>query len=394
MKNPIARIALAILLLGTLGCSGCRSVPPMPGATQVAAWQKAYRALKCWNPRGLYDMPSTEPLLFAMTRICLKVPGPQDPEKGYQTLVAIDAARNEVRAVRMKSVYSGGVHYTGSGDIIWYSSGNTGEAALTQRYVEAFTLRKAENQEVSLGRIELPFVAGPGVWSLRGEDCNLLSVSNYLKDNHTPRLSEHFLVSDSAPFTGARRVEQRIRPLFWNPAGRYFVVQREAAVQDGTAAPRARADRFALDCGGREVPIEAPLKARLSQVQDPGARFLLSSRGDLLVTAERSEMSWQILVFRGEAVDVIPAREIYGDCHELPCEPFELPLDAVAWSKSGEHFMVDTSFNEVRVYRTSDLKIVANWKMKDWGDFPAHGFLSDRAAFELSKHSRMTFYEW
>jgi len=394
MKRPITRIALAMLLLGTLVCSGCRSISPMPGATQVAAWQKAYRALKCWNPRHLYDMPSTEPLLFVMTRICLKVPGPQDPEKGYQTLVAIDAARNEVRAVRMKSVYSGGVHYTRSGDIIWYSSGNTGEAALTQRYVEAFMLRKAENQEVSLGRIELPFVAGPGVWSLRGEDCNLLSVSNYRKDDHTPRLSAHFLVSDSASFTDARRIEHSIRPLFWNPAGRYFVVQREVAVQDGTVAPRAIADRFALDCGGREVPIEAPLKARLSQVQDPGARFLLSSRGDLLVTAENSEMSRQVLVFRGETLDVIQAPESHFDCHHFPCEPFEFPLGAVAWSKSGEHFMVDFSWNYVRVYRTSDLKIVANWKMKDWGDFPAHGFLSDRAAFELREHSRMTFYEW
>ena len=127
MKNPITRIALATLLLGTLVCSGCQSILPMPGATQVVAWQKAYRALKCWNPRDLYDMPSTEPLLFAMTRICLKVPGPQDPEKGYQTLVAIDAARNEVRAVRMKSVYSGGVHYTR-----WVTSSGT-RAAIREK---------------------------------------------------------------------------------------------------------------------------------------------------------------------------------------------------------------------------------------------------------------------
>ena len=393
MKKPVACIALAMLMFGALICSGCQSISPMPGATQVAAWQKAYRALKCWNPRHLYDMPSTEPLLFAMTRICLKVPGPRDPEKGYQTLVAIDAARNEVRAVRMKSVYSGGVHYTRSGDIIWYSSGNTGEAVRTQRYVEAFTLRKGEKQEVSLGRIELPFVAGPGVWSLRGEGCNLVSVPNYRKDDQSPTLSEHFLVSDSAPFTSARRIEDRIFPLFWNPAGRYFVVQRVVAMQDGSVAPRAIADRFALDCGGREVPIEAHLQARLSQVQDPAARFRLSNRGDLLVTAEHSGRSRQIFVFRGEALDVIPAPQGYFDCYH-PCEPFELPIDAVAWSKSGDHFMVDLGWNDVRVYRTSDLKIVANWKMKDWGDFPAHGFLSDRAAFELTQYSRMTFHEW
>ena len=49
MMKPITRIALAMLLLGTLGCSGCRSIPPMPGTTQVAAWQKAYRALNSWG---------------------------------------------------------------------------------------------------------------------------------------------------------------------------------------------------------------------------------------------------------------------------------------------------------------------------------------------------------
>ena len=105
-------------------------------------------------------------------------------------------------------------------------------------------------------------------------------------------------------------------------------------------------------------------------------------------------MSQQILVFRGEALDVIQAPKSYVDCHHFPCEPIEHPLNAVAWAKSGDHFMVDISWNYVRVYRTSDLKIVANWEMKDWGDFPAHGFLSDRAAFELGEHSRMTFYEW
>ena len=93
--------ALAALLLVVLAGSGCRSIAPLPGASEVADWQKAYRALDCWNPRHLYVMPSTDPLLFAMTRICLKGPGRAEPQQGYQTLVAIDAARNEVRAVRM-----------------------------------------------------------------------------------------------------------------------------------------------------------------------------------------------------------------------------------------------------------------------------------------------------
>lgn len=384
--------ALAALLLVVLAGSGCRSIAPLPGASEVADWQKAYRALDCWNPRHLYVMPSTDPLLFAMTRICLNVPGKAEPHQGYQTLVAIDAARNEVRAVRMTSVYSGGIHYTRDGDLIWYSSGNAGEAAISQRHVEAFTLRKGQTREASLGRIEVPFVTGPGVASLRGDECNLLTVPNYRRDGNTPALTAHFLARDAAPFAESLRLEGPLVPLFWNPAGRYFVVQRgfwaEVRPSHGLLP-----DRFAVDCTGAQVAIDAPLQARLAQARDHQTRFWMSSRGDLLASTSADHASG-ILVFRGDARDEIRAPTTMALCPDLGCEPYVLPFHPVAWSKSGDHFMVEVGFENVRVYRTADLNIVANWAVKDPGDFPAVGFLNDSAAFEFQDHSRMHFHEW
>ena len=384
--------ALATLLLFVLAGSGCRSIAPLPGASEVADWQKAYRALDCWNPRTLYAMPSTDPLLFAMTRICLKVPGKAGPGQGYQTLVAIDAARNEVRAVRMASVYSGGIHYTRDGDLIWYSSGNTGEAAITQRYVEAFTLRKGQTREESLGRIEVPFITGPGVWSLHGDECNLVSVPNYRKDGNTPVLSAHFLARDTGPFTEALPLEGPLVPLFWNPVGRYFVVQR-GPWMEVPPAPEVPPERFAVDCRGAHVPIDAQLQARLAHARDHQTRFWMSSRGDLMAWSSAYGANG-IHVFRGDAHDLIRAPETMAFCPDLGCEPFVLPFNPVEWSKSGDHFMVEVGFENVRVYRTADLQIVTGWTVKAPEDFPAVGFLSDSAAFEFEDHSRMHFHEW
>jgi hypothetical protein len=384
--------ALAALLLIVLAGSGCRSIAPLPGASEVADWQKDYRALDCWNPRTLYVMPSTDPLLFAMTRICLKVPGKAEPGQGYQTLVAIDAARNEVRAVRIASVYSGGIHYTRDGDLIWYSSGNTGEATISQRHVEAFTLRKGQTREASLGRIEVPFITGPGVASLRGDECNLVSVANYRKDGDTPVLSAHFLASDTAPFTEALPLEGPIVPLFWNPAGRYFVVQRASRMKV-PPLPAVLPERFAVDCSGAQVAIDAQLQARLAQVHDHQTRFWMSSRGDLLAWSSAHGANG-IHVFRGDARDLIRAPETMAFCPDGGCDPIALPVNPVEWSKSGEHFMVEVGFDHVRVYRTADLEIVAGWTVKAPEDFPAVGFLSDSAAFEFQDHSRIHFHEW
>jgi hypothetical protein len=384
--------ALTALLLIVLASSGCRSIAPLPGAAEVADWQKAYRALDCWNPRTLYDMPSTEPLLFAMTRICLKVPGKAGPHHGYQTLVTIDAARNEVRAVRMASVYSGGVHYTRDGDVVWYSSGNAGDATISQRYVEAFTLRKGARQEASLGRAEVPFVTGPGIWSRRGDECNLVTVPNYRRDAETPVLTAHFLARDAAPFAEALRLEGPLMPLFWNPSGRYFVVQRGPAAE-GRPAQDVLPDRFAMDCTGAQVAIDAQLQARLAQARDPETRFWMSTRGDLLTWSSAHHASG-ILVFRGDARDELAAPVSMAFCPDLECEPYALPYMPVAWSKSGDHFMVKVGSGNMRVHRTADLRVVAEWTVKDPGDFPAVGFLNDSAAFEFQDHSRIHFHEW
>src|SRR5688572_20314508 len=156
-------LQLLFMVVGSALLIGCHSPRPVPGASSVAPWQKQFAALDCWNPRDLYDMPSSEPMLFAMARICSRVPIKRGNMSGWETVVTIDAGTNEVRAIPITSIYTGGVHFTAAGDVVWYSSGKSGAAARTQTYAEAYTLRKGELQERLLGRVDLPFVLGPGV---------------------------------------------------------------------------------------------------------------------------------------------------------------------------------------------------------------------------------------
>jgi hypothetical protein len=390
MKH-IFRLGTVSLLLALLASTGCQSVAPLPGAPAVAPWQKAFRKLNCDNPRTQHDL-STQPLLFAMTDVCRNVPRRAESQPGWRTLVAIDAANNEVRAVPIASLSSGGVHHDRRGDVVWYS-GVHAQEPLTTRFLEAFVLRKGEKREVSLGRIDLPFIAGPGVWSLHGESCDLVSVFNQRMDQNSPKLSEHFLVGHDAPFSQARRLESRVIPLFWNPAAKYFVVQR-GALTDPLPPRDAIPDRFGLDCNGEPQVLDARLQSRLAQVRDSGARFLLSSQGDLLATAEREQSKMEILLFRGDLLHAIEPPSTMAFCPDLGCDPFYFPLHGVAWSESGAYFMAEAGFDVVQVYRASDLKIVAQWKSNHPGDFPAHGFLNDQSAYELNDHSRMTFHQW
>jgi hypothetical protein len=378
-----------ILLLAILVGAGCQSITPMPGAPGVAAWQKAFRKLDCHNPRHGYDMPSTDPLRVAMTTACFDMPRRRKPRAGWMTLVAIDAARDQVRAVPISSMASGGLRHGPNGDITWYSSIH-GLELQNKRFLEKFALRKEEQREVSLGRIQLPFVAGHAVGALHGDQCSLVTATNELPHDDTPRLAEQFLVAHDGPFDQARRLPRPITPLFWNPAGRYFVVQegwQERPVPD-QAPPR----RFGLDCSGQERAFDPPLQARLAQVGEPGARFLLSARGDLLASAGNRKQD--IRLFRGETLEILEPPTYDALCtHEMPCGVY-LGFNPVAWSPTGEHFMVDVGFAGVRVYRTSDLAIVAQWSMKHANEFPQHGFLSDHAAYEFNDHSRMVIRQW
>jgi hypothetical protein len=40
------------------------------------------------------------------------------------------------------------------------------------------------------------------------------------------------------------------------------------------------------------------------------------------------------------------------------------------------------------------MQLVKTWVMERAGDFPAHGFINDHAAYQFNDRSRMTFETW
>jgi hypothetical protein len=383
--------SIVVLIGGAL--VACHAPRPIPGSTSVAAWQKQFAALDCWNPRHLYDMPSTEPVLFAMVRICNRVPIKRE-KQGWETVVTIDARTDEVRALPITSIYTGGVHFTAAGDVVWYSSGKSGEAAKTQNYAEAYVLRKGEMQERLLGRIDLPFVLGPGVGFIKGDGCHLVSFANFRQDDSSPRLRQSFLVKDDEPFASAKALDDLGRGLYWDPVRRYFVAQKESHRTRGYP-PSDPLSRYAIDCSGAAVTLDADLIRRLEPIKDENAIYVISRKGDLIVESQRGDsLARDITVFFGDKIDRISAPESYADCPDLVCEPFYIPISPRQWSRSGEYFMVDEGYQRVHVYRAADMQIVKQWDMAGANDFPAHGFINDNVAYQFNDHSRVTFQTW
>jgi hypothetical protein len=338
-------------------------------------------------------MPSTEPLLFAMARICNRVPIKRETQ-GWETLVTIDARTNEVRAIPITSIYTGGVHFTQAGDVVWYSSGKSGEATKTQNYAEAYVLRSGELKEQLLGRIDLPFVTGPGVGFIKGDGCHLVVFYNSRKDDSTPKLQQYFLVKDDEPFASAKPIENVGRGLFWDPVRRHFVVQKQRYRHLGYPSVDPL-DRYAIDCAGDAVSADAELARRLEPIKDENATYVISRKGDLIVRFQKDQsLADEITVFYGDKVGRISAPEDYSDCPDPVCEPLYVSISPGRWSPSGEYFIVDQGYSVVHVYRAADMQIVKQWEMAGWNDFPAHGFINDRVAYQLNEHSRITFQAW
>jgi len=359
----------------------------------VAPWQEQFKALDCSNPRYDSEVLQVEPLLAAILTTCHRPPFKRNTP-GWQTLVTIDAGTQQVRAVPTASIYSGGLHFTQDGDVIWYSSRTLVEDASKQLYVEAYALRKGELQERLLGRIPMPFVSGPGVGHVEGEGCQLVAFHNFRADDKSPHLQQIFLVNDREPFESARRLEGIGRGLFWDPVRKSFVVQTKPHRALGVPGSDPL-ERKTLDCSGQTGELDAELRRRLALITDENAQFHVSRQGHLAVGSEKAGSGEQeIVVFRGEQIQRIAARQSFASCPDLHCEPFYELLFAGPWSSSGEYFMVDRGFDLVEIYRASDMQMVKQWAMKDFGKFPVHGFLNDRAAFEFNDHSRLTFHTW
>jgi hypothetical protein len=330
-----------------------------------------------------------------MANVCYRPPMKRDKKlHGWQTLVTIDARTDEVRAIPITAISTGGVHYTASGDVVWYSGRRLGEISKTQTYAEAYALRKGELQEQLLGRVDVPFLIGSSVAFIPGEGCHLVSFYNHIEDHKTPRLSQFFIVKDDEPFASAKALDGIGRGLFWDPVRRHFVVQKQATSNVGYRAKQAL-DRYAIDCSGAMVAMDPEVIRRLEPIRDENATYVMSRKGDLLVGARKERSTEDVItVFIGDKTSYIKPPETYVPCPDLGCDPDYEYIEPQAWSASGEYFMVVIGFHRVDVYRAADMQIVKQWEMQRSGDFPAPGFINDHAAYELAEHSRLTFQTW
>ena len=129
--------------------------------------------------------------------------------------------------------------------------------------------------------------------------------------------------------------------------------------------------------------------------RQPRVLVHLVRAADLAVGSEKAgSQEQEVVIFRGDQVHRIAARQSFAFCPDLNCEPFYELLLAGPWSDSGEYFMVDRGFSLAEVYRASDMQMVKRWKMKDFEEFPEHGFLDDHAAWQFNDHSTLTFQTW
>jgi len=393
LQDPTFRKALVLATLAAV--SSCHLQDYRSDPRPRAEWQRQFEALDCWNPRRNYDMPSSEPLLFAMIRICNKLPGKQLPHHGYEALVAIDAVNNEVRGLRISANADAGIHYTANGDLVWFVT-SQGSRPERQRFIEAYALAKGAREEHTLGRIELPFLAGNMAF-YRGGDCHVLFVTNYrYSDRDGPREWRFVFFRDDDPVGSARFLDDVGRILYWDAERRVFVIQREGTEFGGSPEQAHPLTRLALDCSGNVAALAPEVRARLEQVTRVNAQFIASATGDLLVNGTATENGLgRILVFHAGTIRAIANPGSPGPCYlDIDyCEPAP-GFSASAWSPTGKHFLVRADIDRSLVYRTEDLQAVRRWRIRDSGDFPMRAFIDDHTAFQLNDHSRVSFFEW
>jgi hypothetical protein len=304
-QRPFPRALSLAATVSGLALAACQTPQPLPGASASEPWQKRFQALDCGNPRYDHRLQSTEPFVAAMLTVCRRMPIKRTTS-GWQALVILDSRRNEVKAIPISSIYSGGLHFTPQGDVVWYSSGKMGEATRTQKYVEAYALRHGESQERLLGRIEVPFLTGPGVGHIEGQGCRIIWFNSYLPDAKSPRIQQMFLVNDREPFESAKRLDAVGRALFWDPLRHHFVVQKEPYRVLGSSR-NARLDRKALDCTGDMRELDAQLNRQLDPVTDENAHYSMSLQGHLAVGWDVSgSHEPEIILFHGDQVPASP----------------------------------------------------------------------------------------
>ena len=196
--------------------------------------------------------------------------------------------------MRISAFDSGGVHYTGTGGIIWFSELNQVLVGQEQRFIEAFLLEPRSLSERSLGRIELPFIAGD-TRITKGVGCHVLRIESRI-DSATP-LEHRFLLFDDGDPIGSMRVLTGIEyVLFWDPHSQVFAVEKTAGASAGPAT------RAALDCSARVSVLDESLARRIAHVEPRGGQYWTAPSGDLLVNDPlyfHPEGQQRVLLIRG-----------------------------------------------------------------------------------------------
>jgi hypothetical protein len=387
--------ALALLL------AGCETLSPedRPDPRPAAAWEKQLAVLKCDYRRHSVSVRSRDPLVFASMAVCYggKLLG-NKPGLGYMSLLAIDTGRNEVQATRITANREGGLHYTASGDLMWFSTANGSMSYQDQRFIEVFTAPAGTVQERSLGRLEIPFAANPPGFHA-GEGCHLLTVSALRESAAEPFRQLMWIFRDESPIATARPVEGVGRVLYWDPVGKYFVTQKQVYL-DGQARHSTAPERSRLTCSGEVVPLAVEEASRLANVTYMNATYLPLPNGDLVVASESQDqdsgLAGELLVFRGSGMDRIgPFSVPYPDCPDLACAQLGFSVLLEGASATGRHFLAQLiAVDLFTVYRVDDLARARRWETRESSDRYVHLLIDDNTVMQLERGGRVSYYSW
>ena len=346
-------------------------------------WLDRLSAFKCKHSIE-FDAPSVDPLLFTMIAACWrKLPRP-DPHQGPYSLIALDAARGELRVLRISAFNSGGIHYAEDGRIIWFSELNRALVGQEQRFVEAFSLEPQALEERSLGRIDLPFVVGSSSMT-QGANCHVLRIASRAVTGGPPVEHRFLLFDDRDPIGSSRDLAGIEQVLFFEPQSRAFVV--EMAVADN--APGGTVQRAALDCSAQVLPLGGALARRLAQVDDSGQRYWAAApTGEILSTGFTPGGRPALLVRATALTTFTPLISCwYSD--PQACDSYFAA--GRGWSPSGDHFALLQHGGTLEVYRTADLAVV---RTRAWDLYDRFLFTDDEAVYFVTRRGRFVRDAW
>jgi hypothetical protein len=357
---------------------------PPAAAAPDGDWLDRLSAFKCKHSIE-FDAPSVDPLLFTMIAACWRnLPRPE-PHQGPYALIALDAARRELRVLRISAFNSGGIHYAGDGRIIWFSELNEALVGQEQRFVEAFSLEPQALEERSLGRMDLPFVVGSSSMT-RGADCHVLRIASRAVTGGPPVEHRFLLFDDRDPIGSSRALTGIEHVLFFEPQSRVFVVELVAG-----NPPADTVQRAALDCSAQVLPLDDALARRLAQADDWGRRYWAAAPTGEVLSTGYTPGERRALLFRGEALTRFPP--VISCFDPTTCDSYFAA--GRGWSPSGDHFALlqygGVLEGTLEVYRTADLAVV---HARPWDLYDRFLFTDDEAVYFVTRRGRFVRDAW